>query len=437
MAIATDTTPGSVLMTGDLYGMGTEPQLRPTGVTPNEYIVPSLVVDGKGRVVSAGLADIGLLCASESQCGVASIGRRIKYTSNTADLNVASTSIHGVLKAGMGVRVEDGVIGVEFPIATGSVLGVIKVGGGLQTDGDGILSVGGLNVPVATSATLGSVYVAPGNSLSIGGDGGLLLSTATAGAKGIFQVGSGLQANAGTVSLNLPTASNSVLGGVKISGGGFSIDANGVLTYSGVPLATSTTPGAIKVPTSNGLSVAVDGTLSYSPPTATTTTRGLVTVPTEGNLVVDGSGNISVPKAQTATLGLVKGSSEVFIGSGNLALPAADLYVVNEAKAATKTHFYLHNVFNYTAGAVHTPDLSIYDISTINAAGNITIANPTNLNLYPGLNFVILVSKSTGVTITWGSDYLFPGGNRALPEQKYVVNCLVIEDKIYCTPSQI
>lgn len=53
MALATNSTPGSIVLAGDLTGTANTPELRVTGVTPGSYIAPDIVVDSKGRVLSA------------------------------------------------------------------------------------------------------------------------------------------------------------------------------------------------------------------------------------------------------------------------------------------------------------------------------------------------------------------------------------------------
>lgn len=92
----------------------------------------------------------------------------------------------------------------------------------------------------------------------------------------------------------LPTATDSVLGGIKI-GSGLSIDANGVVSAAGtytLPTASATVLGGIKVGTNlsidaNGVLSATDTNTTYSVFTGATTvangTSGLVTAPVIAN----------------------------------------------------------------------------------------------------------------------------------------------------------
>ena len=50
MPLATTTTEGSIILSGDLTGSGTAPELRITGVTPGSFIYADVCVDAKGRL---------------------------------------------------------------------------------------------------------------------------------------------------------------------------------------------------------------------------------------------------------------------------------------------------------------------------------------------------------------------------------------------------
>lgn len=53
MALATNSTPGSIVLAGDLTGVAAAPELRVTGVAPGVYYSPSVVIDAKGRIIYA------------------------------------------------------------------------------------------------------------------------------------------------------------------------------------------------------------------------------------------------------------------------------------------------------------------------------------------------------------------------------------------------
>ena len=53
MALATNSTPGSIVLAGDLTGSANAPELRVTGVVPGAYGPANIVVDAKGRLIYA------------------------------------------------------------------------------------------------------------------------------------------------------------------------------------------------------------------------------------------------------------------------------------------------------------------------------------------------------------------------------------------------
>ena len=106
---------------------------------------------------------------------------------------------------------------------------------------------------VAQSVTISSTYTLP---------------TATASVLGGVKIGSGVNvAQDGTISVtippaySLPTASTTTLGGVKIDGTSITIDGNGVISSFGaspytLPTASTTTLGGVKI---DGTSITIDG----------------------------------------------------------------------------------------------------------------------------------------------------------------------------------
>jgi plastocyanin len=133
----------------------------------------------------------------------------------------------------------------------------------------------------------------------------------------------------------LPTATTSVLGGVKIDGVTLAFNGSGQLYYTGsgaggytLPTATTSVLGGVKVDgstiTINGSGV-ISASTSYSLPTATTTVLGGVkidgtTVIINGSGVISASTSYSLPTATTTVLGGVKidGSTITLNGSNQL-----------------------------------------------------------------------------------------------------------------------
>lgn len=123
----------------------------------------------------------------------------------------------------------------------------------------------------------------------------------------------------GSDSYALPTASTTVLGGVKIDGTTITIDANGVITavagsYT-LPKATTTVLGGVKV---DGTTITVDSNgvisgFSYTLPTASTTIKGgvkvdgtTITVDANGVITSVAGSSYTLPTASTVVLGGVK-----------------------------------------------------------------------------------------------------------------------------------
>jgi hypothetical protein len=202
----------------------------------------------------------------------------------------------------------------SIPIASAYALGGIKIGSGLTIDGSGTVNVTGSVLPAATTEVIGGIIV--GSGLSIDIDGILSTSdfvtsvsgtspiTVSSGsiptvsiAKATSSVNGYLSSTDWTTFNNklgaVPTASASVLGGIKI-GPGLSIDSSGIVTatssYS-LPIATDISIGGVKV---DGTSIMIDsgGTISasmtYAMPVATTEMVGGVMIGT--GLAIDSNG---------------------------------------------------------------------------------------------------------------------------------------------------
>jgi len=164
-------------------------------------------------------------------------------TSSAANLSLSIGSglsiVGGALTAAAG--------GYTLPAATASVLGGVKQGANVTIDGTGVISVA---APV-TSLAWGAITGKP--------------TFATVATTGAYSDLSGTPA-----AYSLPTASSTVLGGIKV-GSGLSIDGSGVVTAAGtytLPNATTSTLGGVIVGT--GLSVA-SGTVSVAYGTSSST----------------------------------------------------------------------------------------------------------------------------------------------------------------------
>jgi len=202
MAIANNTTAGTITFAGDLQGTFDVPELSPTGVVPGEYQGVSLVVDTKGRTIYArSMTEVDVPCATISSCGVVAIGDNITDEgAGLISIALATINSKGVIKVGSGFTINgcildvdydeatttlDGVVivptagnldvdgsgNISVPLATDTVLGIIKAGNGVGVAPDGTLSVSGFDI--ATTSTLGVVIVPVNQGISVDGSGNI------------------------------------------------------------------------------------------------------------------------------------------------------------------------------------------------------------------------------------------------------------------------
>ena len=183
---------------------------------------------------------------------------------------------------------------------------------------------------------------------------------------------------------SLPTASTSVLGGVKVDGTSITIN-NGIISGSNqytLPIATTGVIGGVRpdgttiLVDSNGI---ISGANQYVLPTATTTVKGGVIVPAVATSGINNSsGTISLAQATTTQLGGVKvDGTTITINSGTGVISGAQLYTL---PTATTT----------ILGGVTVP--AVANSGLTNTAGAIRLATATT-NQLGGV-------KVDGVTIT-------------------------------------
>lgn len=198
------------------------------------------------------------------------------------------------------------VISATYDVATSSDPGLMSTSD--KTKLDGIESgANNYELPIASASDLGGVKV--GNGLSINVEGALSADTipeATTTTAGLMSSSDKSKLDGVATNANnyvLPTASDTTLGGVKV-GDGLSI-SDGVVSTNTIPDATTSTSGLMSATDKTKL----NGLSPYTLPAATTSALGGVIVGT--GLSVDGAGKISanaytLPTADSNTLGGVK-----------------------------------------------------------------------------------------------------------------------------------
>ncbi len=123
---------------------------------------------------------------------------------------------------------------------------------------------------------------------------------------------------------------------------------------------------------------------------------------TAGDIIVGGTAGAPA-RLGAGTVGQVLG----VIGTGSLGWVAGGVALSNTS-AWTATQYIAPDTLAYAATV--TPDASVSNNFELVLTGNVTIANPTNLQHGMVLNFCVDQDATGGHTIAFGSLYKWPGG---------------------------
>ena len=174
-----------------------------------------------------------------------------------------------IVEASEGVYKYDCFAGAYIlPVASETVLGGIKsttVSGGVSVDSLGNPTI---NLPTASSSIKGGIKI--GDSFDVDSDVLILEPAAETVIGGIKSstIDGGISVDSvGNATINLPIASESVLGGVKSSTviGGVQVDSVGVMTFN-LGAADETLLGGVKSSSlDGGVAVGSDGKMTYNP----------------------------------------------------------------------------------------------------------------------------------------------------------------------------
>jgi microcystin-dependent protein len=271
---------------------------------PYTYTLPSASTSVKGGVKTDGTTTV--------------MSGDVITAPYTYTLPQATDTILGGVKQGSNVTITAGVISVAAPYSLPDATTVIK-GGVIVGTGLGVSS-GTISVTYSGS---GSASSASHSDHTHSGTYEPVLGNPDVDAKVLASTAAGVRSWVTNGGYSLPTASASVLGGVKI-GSNVSIDGSGVISVAApysLPVATSSVLGGVK----QGSNVTIDGSgvisvaAPYSLPTASTTTLGGVKI--DGTTVTINTGVISapytytLPAATSSVLGGVKPDGTIITNS--------------------------------------------------------------------------------------------------------------------------
>ena len=285
------------------------------------------------------------------------------------------------------------------------------------------------SLPTATSSVLGGVKIGSGININSG-----VISAATQSDENFTSAFktklTNIEANANNYSL--PTATSSVLGGVKI-GAGMNIDANGVITAStqseenftstlktkldnieanannySLPISTSTVLGGVK----DGARVTIDanGVLSADVQTANDFTNALKN---KLDNIEENANEFILTAATTTTLGGVKIGSGISISSGSI---SADTQSDQNFTSTLKTK--LDNIeANATADQSASEIRTLLGTATSSTSGLVKIGYTENNKNYPvelssGKMFVNVPWTDNNTIYTAGSGLSLSGSNQ-------------------------
>lgn len=324
------------------------------------------------------------------------------------------------VKCGTGLSINNGILNNSYtlPKADANNLGGIKVGSGLTIDANGKLSAtvsSQYTLQPATTTTLGGVIVGSGLSVSNGTISANVpsLPTASSSTLGCIKVGSGLSISNGVLSADvssdyeLPIATDTRLGGVKVNKTGLDIDENGNLSLKPAQAGTGTLGG---IRPGTGLSVDSNGTLSVNVASKTflggiyvnghglnMSAGGTLQISTGNYLGIDSDGvlNVTLPTASSSTLGCIKVGSGLSISGGVLSanvqsIPTANSTTLGGVKVDGGGLKMDNGVIKVNAGAG----------LNVGTTGTLTVYTSAGLTINGG---ALGVSLGNGLTISGSS----------------------------------
>jgi hypothetical protein len=410
-------------------------------------------INTTGVITMTGTLDItnGGTGASTSQAAVNNLLRPQDAQANTILMNTGTDVVWGTVA-----------MGGPLPIASTTVLGAVKIDGdtilidgsgvisspryvlpmsavdvlgGVMIDGDsividenGVISTQKYTLPTASYNTLGGVKV-DNFTIKIDGSSRLfadptnVLPAQDVTKQGYSLVSDGVSASWQPNNYQLPIATTTVLGGIKVDGTTITIDASGLIqaTQYVLPVATNSVLGGVKVDDTT-IKVTPEGIisgdiLSMLPPLSGSPGKVLAT---DGSTLFWNAGDYVLEIATDSTLGGVKvdGNSihidpltGVITTDINYLLPAqtdnSGKFLSTNGASASWVEYVLPIASTTTLGAVKVDGTTISINNSVITANGIKLAGQNNRLLYVGSDGLSTTSSAMSFdgtnTLTLGS----------------------------------
>jgi len=359
MALATTTTPGSIILGGDLTGVANAPELRITGVTAGNYVPQTIVVDAKGRLIY--VASTGGITLTGALSGVIS--------SSSAVTTLAASGVAAGTYTFPQVTVNDGGLVTaassgSSPTLTGQLSGTISA---TVLSNTGVTAGTYSNAAFTVNAA-GKLTSATNGAVTVNGEVNGSVSNLALNASGVTP---------GTYTF--PTITVDAKGRITSAASGsltFAGDMSGtssatVLSNSGVTAGTYAY-ATLTVNNKGRVTAAADNTATTFAD-ATTTTKGILQISADQGLTITGGVLSGTLPTGTTAFGVVKSANTT-----NLSITAGVIDVGTNIPKLAITNTWAAATTDSIVSATGTVYPNLTTDTILNLSGSWNIAAPAN-----------------------------------------------------------